>query len=336
MSLLLTESVYMPWPFRSSRSAPAGAAEADIQPEDDARAQRRAKYARWDFEAGAPIAPGRTVLERLGGGSAYQVFVVWDERLLALVVAKVLRPDRVEDERSLRDLRREARLLERLAHPSLVRGFGAVLEGPHPHVLLELVEGPTLGRLIKREGSLALAQLLPIALQIAGVVHYLSLENVVHLDIKPSNIVMSTTPRLIDLSIARSLDRAARLKSAIGTDPYMAPEQCDPKTWLGRIGTAADVWGLGATLYHATSGKLPFPRPSAWDEDDLHARYPQILDQPEPLPKRLPSSLTELIGQMLSKDPQDRPAPADIAGSLESLVGKITKRRRRRARRMGR
>ncbi len=108
----------------------------------------------WAFDEGAPIGPGRTVLKPLGGGSRYEALLVWDERLFAIMVAKVLRPDLGEDEHALRELRREAEALDRLAHPVIVRGFDAVLDGPHPHLLIEHLEGPTLRRVIKKGGPL--------------------------------------------------------------------------------------------------------------------------------------------------------------------------------------
>src|SRR5918998_4102711 len=132
------------------------------------------EHASWEFEPGAEIAPGRSVLRSLGGGSRYEVFVVWDEKLFAPVAAKVLRPDQVEEERALRDLRREAELLERLAHPVLVRGFDAVLGGPYPHVLIEHLEGPTLRRLVKRGGPLPPEQLLPLIVHVAAALHYMA------------------------------------------------------------------------------------------------------------------------------------------------------------------
>ena len=98
--------------------------------------------ASWELAEGDAIAPGRTVLRRLGGGSAYEVFLVWDERLHAICVAKALRPDRVTEQRSLEDLREEAEILERVSHPVIVRGFDAVLEGTHPHLMIEHLEGP--------------------------------------------------------------------------------------------------------------------------------------------------------------------------------------------------
>lgn len=320
----------MRWPFRLNRQISPVTVQAEIEPVATIREQKESTDRRWNFEAGVSIAEGRTVLKRLGGGSANEVFLVWDERLFALLVAKLLRPHRVSDERSLRELKREAELLERLVHPTLVRGFGAVLEGPHPHLLLEVVEGDTLSRLIKREGALHLHQVLPVALHIAAVLHYLALEGIVHLDVKPGNIVMGIPPRLIDLSIARSTEEAANLRSTIGTDPYMAPEQCDPIGNPQRLGPPADIFGLGASLYHAVSGRQPFPRPSVRDSDDLNARFPQLLEEPDPLPRHLPADLSGLILQMLDKDPEKRPTAREVAAALEPLVIEVTTPRRRR------
>jgi eukaryotic-like serine/threonine-protein kinase len=308
-------------PFRSSSAEPVDASARAPAREADAKRTERPKDVGWEFDAGSRIAPERSVLKRLGGGTRYDVYLVWDERLYALVVAKVLRPDQVEDEGALRELRREAELLERLAHPVLLRGFGAVLGGPHPHVVVEHLEGPTLSRLIRRQRTLPLEQALPLALHVAAALHYLSTEDVVHLDVKPSNIVMGVPPRVIDLSIARSLERAARVTVPIGTDPYMAPEQCDPKAWPGRIGFATDVWGLGATLHHAVGGDRPFRRPDdAGAGDDPAVRFPQLIAEPSPLPSDVPRPLEELVFRMLAKDPAERPTAAAVAEALEPLV----------------
>jgi serine/threonine protein kinase len=285
--------------------------------------------ASWDFEEGAEIAPGRTILKLLGGGSRYEVHLVWDDRWFAIMVAKLVRPDQVEDEHALRDLRHEAELLGRLAHPVLLRGFDAVLDGPHPHVLVEHLEGPTLRRLLRRGGPLPLQQLLPLALHVAAALHYLSTEEVVHLDVKPDNIVMGIPPRLIDLSVARSFEAAAAMTRPVGTDAYMAPEQCDPKSYPGEVGAKSDVFGLGATLHHALSGSVPFPRAEgARDEDDPEVRFPQLVDEPEPLPDDVPAPLRELVERALRADPAERPSAADLAMELEPLVAALPKRAR--------
>jgi serine/threonine protein kinase len=302
---------------------------ASPEPERDRGAPERAgtSASSWAFEAGAEITSGRTALKLLGGGRRYEVYLVWDERLFAVMVAKVTRPDQVEDERALRELRREAEALERLAHPVIVRGFDAVLEGPHPHLLIEHLEGPTLRRLIRRHGSLPMEQLLPLALHVAAALHYMSTEQWVHLDVKPDNIVMGIPPRLIDLSIARTLERARRLRGSIGTDAYMAPEQCDADAHAGQVGAAADVWGLGATLHHAAAGQVPFPRArNAHQSEDPHTRFPQLVEEPLPLPDPTPEPLRDLIGRSLRKRPQERPTAAEVATGLEPLVAALPRK----------
>jgi serine/threonine protein kinase len=297
---------------------------------DQAAAQpleARPPKASWEFEEGAQIAPSRSVLKLLGGGSAYEAYLVWDDRLFSIAVAKVVRPDQVEDEHTLRGLRREAELALGLAHPVVVRGFDAVLDGPHPHLLLEHLEGPSLHRLLRKGGPLGHEQLLPLALHVASALHYLSQAGVVHLDVKPDNVIMGVPPRLVDLSVARSLERAARLTGTVGTDAYMAPEQCDPRGNPERIGPPADVFGLAATVYHAVSGRKPFPREKgARDSDDPRVRFPQLVQPPEPLPERVPAPLADLLLAGLAADPDHRPTAAEFALALQPLVAALPRR----------
>ena len=275
--------------------------------------------------AGAEISPGRSVLKALGGGNRFEVLLVWDDRRLAVMVAKVLRPHLVDDERVFEDLRLEAEALTSLAHPVIVRGFDAVLEGESPHLLIEHLEGPTLRSLIKRGGPLPLQQLLPLALHISAACHYLAAEGWVHLDIKPDNLVMGVPPRLIDLSLAARLEDAATMRGPLGTDAYMPPEQCGDGR--GRIGSPADIWGLGATLWHAVTGSRPFPRPpGGGDSDDPHVRWPQLVREPEPLPRSTPPLLAELLREMLAPEPDARPSGVDVVARLEPLVAALPRK----------
>ena len=273
------------------------------------------EYASWEFEEGEELAPGRIVLQTIGGGNQYEVCLVWDESLYALAVAKVLRPDRAGEPKALRDLEREAEALAALAHPMLVRGFGAVLDGSRPHVLIEHLEGPSLRRLIRRDGAIPLQQLLPLAVNVAGALQYMHQSGYVHLDVKPDNIIMGVPPRLIDLSIARSVERAARTHGPIGTDAYMPPEQCLGEAEGQPIGPAADSWGLGATLHHAVSGAKPFPGAGEGEE-----RFPQMQTPPAPLPAELGEDLRQLILDLLEPDPRARPSCAEAIERLEPLL----------------
>ena len=261
---------------------------------------------------GEEIAPGLRALRLLGGGHRYEAHVAHSEHLRALVVAKVLRPGL--DPAALEGMRGEWRMLRRLAHPMLLRGFGADLEGPRPHLVLELIEGPRLSTLIRRHGT-DLEQLLPLALNLCSVLHYLARERVVHLDVKPRNISMGAEPRLIDLSIARPMDELALLRGPAGTDAYMAPEQCEPSRF-GDIGPASDVWGLGATLHEAISGRRPFA-PHGGE------RFPQLRARPRPLPERLAPRLRAAVMACLEPHPADRPAAGELGDELEPLVGAL-------------
>jgi len=269
----------------------------------------------WGFVEGDEIADGRTVLRRIGGGRRYEALLVWDEHRLAVLVAKVLRPDLAQDPTALRDLRREGELLHRLAHPVVVRGFGAVVGGRFPHLVLEHLDGPTLDELLAQAGPLAIEQLLPLGLHVASALHYLAGEGIVHLDVKPSNVVMGGPPRLIDLSVARPVREAAALRFPIGTDAFMAPEQCRPD---GRIGPATDVFGLAATLYTALTGTRPF----APCED----RWPQLSTSPAPVPRRTPPALADVLTRGLAPEPTSRPTARDFAVALEPLVAALPRR----------
>ena len=272
----------------------------------------------WRLAEGEEIAPGLSALRRLGGGHRYEAYLAFADRLHAVVVVKLVRPHLIEDEHTLAGLRSEIETLERLRHPVVIRSFGGELAGPRPHVVLEHVEGPRLSTLIRRHGPLAPEQLIPLALQVCSALHYLAAEGVVHLDVKPANVIMSGPPRLIDLSVARTLAEAAALRQPIGTDSYMAPEQCDPVR-LGPVGPAADVFGLGATLYRAATGERPFPKP-ADDPGSDEERWPQLTTAPAPLDDRLPAAVAEPILACLEHDPGRRPAPAALAEALEPVL----------------
>ena len=279
---------------------------------------------RWGFEEGDEIAGGLQAIRALGGGTRYEAYLAWDDDLHCLVVAKVLRPERVNQRASLESLTREARFLMRLQHPGLVRCFGAVLDGPRPHLVLEFLEGPRLSTLLRRFGSLAPEQLDPLALQLCAVLHYMGARETLHLDIKPQNIIMGPVARLIDLSIARTFEKGRRLEDPVGTDAYMAPEQCDPQR-AGGVGPEADVWGLGVTLYEATAGTRPFP--SRAEESSRPApHWPQLERDPDPLPDQVPVALARLVYGCLERRPGNRPRAAELACSLETIVAALPRR----------
>jgi eukaryotic-like serine/threonine-protein kinase len=279
----------------------------------------------WDLAEGDEIVPGRTVLRNLGGGNRYDAYLAYDDHMRSVVVVKAVRPNLVEDPRVLRGLGSEWEMLERLNHPVILRGFDAVLSGQRPHIVVEHLEGPALGSLIRRYGALPADQLAPLGVQLASAIHYTSGEGILHLDIKPSNTIMGAPPRLIDLSVALTTKEAADVTGTVGTDAYLAPEQADPKR-LGPIGPPADVWGLGVTLYRAAEGKLPYSKPGS-DDAPREERWPQLVEKPLPLEADVPAELAEVVMNCLAYDPAERPTPAEVGDRLELVLDRLPKPR---------
>ncbi|WGY04036.1 serine/threonine-protein kinase [Nocardioides sp. QY071] len=273
----------------------------------------------WELAEGDAITPELTALRSLGGGSAYEAYLAFDEITYGPVVVKVVRPAEVDDTHTLEGLVREATALDVAHHPVTARGLRYAVDGPRPHLVLEYVEGPSLSRLIRRHRRLSPQQYLPLAVDLASALHFFRHADVCHLDLKPSNVIMGSPARLIDFSVARRAAHAAEITGNIGTDAYMAPEQAAPGGAYGVPGHASDLWGLGTTLFHAVAGYRPFRDgdPAAAEAAD---RFPQLLDAPAELPADVPAAVDKVVHALLEPDPADRPLPREVAEALEPEI----------------
>jgi serine/threonine-protein kinase len=260
----------------------------------------------------------RTFVRLLGGGERYEAWLGWDDHLLAPVVIKILRAESAASDRSRRAIAREASLLKRLAHPGMVRMLGADLDAERPYLVLELLEGPRLSTLLRRFGPLSPEQLVSLATELAAALGYMHNERLLHLDVKPQNVIMAAPPKLIDLSIARSLDDASSLIGPIGTEGYMAPEQAMDGP-LAEVGPWTDAWGLGVTLFEAANGYRPFEHGSV-----------------APFHARVPAALASLIAACLAQDPAARPTMPQVLASLTDMADDARQIAQRRLRRRSR
>ena len=171
---------------------------------------------------GTLLAPGLVVIEHLSRTRRLDTFEVWSEARACSCVAKTLRPDRRGDARAVEALLAEGRLLTELAHPHIVRGFELRTE-PHPIVVMETLDGETLAHLVDRHpDGLDAEDVAWLGLQLASALRYLHGHGVLHLDVKPSNVVAEAgRAKLIDLSLARA---PGRYRAGLGTWCNLSPE----------------------------------------------------------------------------------------------------------------
>lgn len=272
----------------------------------------------WDLRPGEELTDGLIARQLLGGGRDFEAYLAFDPVRYCLVVVKLARPDVVSEGRARRAIDREVAALQRADHPVVVRLFQSRADGPRPYLSLEHVEGPRLSTLLRHSGFLPIEQVLPLGLQLASALHYFAATELVHLDIKPKNIIMAGPPRLIDFSVACDTRHAAGLREPVGTRTYMAPEQCRPGE-EAVIGPAADVWGLGTVLYEAATGEPAFPMESP-------QRHPQLVVDPPPFPRHVPPPLAATIAACLERRPDDRPMPDEVSAALGELVAVLPRR----------
>lgn len=260
---------------------------------------------------------GLVFLGPLGGGPRYEVVEAWDDRSGRRVAVKLLRPDRIEDVRSLEALRREASIASQLAHPGLVRFVRWSVEPPRPHLVFELVEAPTVEDHLEGSGPLSVPDVCLLGIRMLGALQYMHAIGVLHLDVKPANVTIGDPPRLLDLSLARAGARV-RLDRPTGTPAYMAPEQCRAES----VTPATDLFGLGATLYEALTAMQPFSEGDL-NAADPEARYPQLVEEPLPLRDQLagiPCLLDDVVMSCLARDPTGRPRATECAAALGEVI----------------
>ena len=262
------------------------------------------------LEAGEVIAPGYEVIAHLHRSNNFDVYDAWSEERACRCIAKTPIPDLLEDKSLARGLFREGRLLAKLTHPHIVRAYETLKE-PQPTLILETLTGATLAYLIEpRQRRLPMTAIVNLGLHLCSAIHYLHRHGILHLDLKPSNIVSERgLAKLLDLSIARPPGRGEK---DAGTRNYMAPEQARGDYFS----PATDVWGIGAVLFETATGDVPF---DAYEDE---SRYDQLERRAESVRayRRVPAAFDDLVHSCLEPDPALRPTVDGVAKSLRALL----------------
>ncbi len=248
----------------------------------------------------------------IGEGAFGRVYEGRDRRLDRPVAVKVIKPWWAEDPEWAGIFEREARLLARVSDPGIVQIFDVGRAPEGVYYVSELVDGEDLAARLRR-GPLAPWEACGVAVQLCRALARAHAERIVHRDVKPANILLSTEGRVKvgDFGVARLAEGSTGGfgTSIVGTPRYMAPEQGRglPTT------PATDIYSVGIVLYEMLAGRAPFDGGTAV-ELALH----HLNDPPPPLPAEVPSGLVEITGRALAKDPGDR--YADGAEMAEALV----------------
>lgn len=264
------------------------------------------------LQKGEILLPGYRVMQHMRRGGDTDVYHVWSEERLTGCIAKTLQPEKREDEIARKRIIREGTYLKQLSHPNLVRGY-EIVRDPTPILIQETLTGETLSHLIRnlaKEGNfLPLKQLAHLGMQLASVVHYLHQYNILHLDLKPSNII-SQPPlaKVIDLNLAGP---PGEERKGVGTRQYMAPEQARGD----ELTRAADIWGLGAVFFFAITGKRPFRSMDDGNYEQLERPAESVLSYRE-----IDPSFAELIASCLQEVPEKRPTTTEIHMFFQNLI----------------
>lgn len=261
------------------------------------------------------------LLRVIGRGAMGQVFQAFDHKLGRQVAIKVVRHQAADsDDASVNASLEEARALAALSHPNVVQVYAVEQKDNQPYIVMEMVEGQRLEQIISDESPLDEARVLRIAIDVAKGLRAADGVSLVHGDVKPANILLTPqgVVKLVDFGVARFPERIEDPK-CLGTPQYVAPEVVRRQP----IDHRADQFSLGATIYHALSGQLPFRGQTV--EQVLRAR----LDSQPPGLRQVRTDLHEqteaVVWHMLHPDPDQRYASHDdlldaLEGALEATL----------------
>jgi serine/threonine-protein kinase len=266
-----------------------------------------------------PEIPGYEILGRVGVGGTADVFRAREKRTGRILALKVLNPRSTREPATLKAFVTEARLLQQLEHPGLVKSHGIAKSGDTYFTRFEMIEGRTLLEHLEDGHTFDESVALRVILEVAEVLSYMAGQDLVHRDIKPGNIMLTQngSVKLIDLGFCAATNAVNPSDSAVGTVQYLSPEQAEGGACAD---LRSDVYSLGVTLFQLTVGRLPFE--GEGDEDTLRKAVMESLSSPELKGRGLSPHLHYFIEKMMAKEADVRYQSweellTDIRGQLE-------------------
>lgn len=272
------------------------------------------------------------ITAELGQGGMGQVYKAVHQHLRRPAAVKVLKPDMSAHKEIVQRFFNEALAANVIQHPSLVGVFEAgYLPNGCAFLIMEYLQGETLGKYLHRARLLLDIQALLIVHQVAAALVPLHAQDIIHRDLKLDNVMLIAEPdiaggkrvKILDFGLAKVAARhqletvETRAGVALGTPPYMAPEQ-----WLAanKVDGKADVYSLGVMLYIMLTGRYPFPAESVKEYQEQHL-YSDI-PHPAKANSTIAARVNDITRSMLAKKRSERPSMADVLASVDQELAR--------------
>jgi len=268
--------------------------------------------------SGRRLADRYELVARIGSGGMAEVWEAVDGSLGRRVAVKMLHSHLAADRSVLSRFRSEAQAAARLTHPAIVGIYDTVTADGSDAIIMELVEGRDLRTILDERPTLASADAVEVAIQLAGALGHAHQNGIIHRDVKPANILVrpDRKVKLSDFGIAKALDQTSHTESGslVGTVKYLAPEQIEGHSVDGRT----DFYGLTTVLYEMLCGQVPF---AANDLMGAMDRLSKDAPRARKLRPDIPAALDDFLARGLSRNPDDRFADAGTwAASLNAAM----------------
>ncbi|MBZ0184641.1 MAG: serine/threonine protein kinase, partial [Candidatus Obscuribacterales bacterium] len=264
---------------------------------------------------------GHYIIERLlGYGGMGRVYQARHEHIDRTVAIKTLHEHLASDPSTLERFKQEAEATSSLHHPNLatIYDFG-LISGKVPYIVMEFLDGTSLDAMLERRGKLAPEKATAIFIQVASALAVVHNQGIIHRDLKPSNIMLIRKDmpghfvKLVDFGIAKVLQESARATDltmageALGSPPYMSPEQCRGMT----LDFRSDLYALGCLMYETFTGEKAVIADSPMETLMKHVKGTPSRQPFEKAHPEISKTVEDLIFKLLEKNPEDRPASAD-------------------------
>jgi eukaryotic-like serine/threonine-protein kinase len=293
----------------------------------DAKVLTRSQMSRLKQESGEAnkrfSIPGYQMIDKLGKGSMGVVFKAKQLSVDRIVAIKILLDPLAQNKEFIKRFEREAMIAAKLSHNNVVNAIDAGQIDGHYYFVMEYVEGPTIKDFLDKNKVFEEKEAIRINLAIAEALKHAAEKGLIHRDIKPENVILTKQGgvKLADLGLARLTGDEkwglAEAGMAIGTPYYISPEQVRGET---NIDIRADIYSLGATLYHMVTGKVPYGGDTPNEVMRKHVDLRVTIVPPDHLNAQLSGGLGMVVETMLAKNREHRyQTPDDLILDLKCL-----------------